>query len=231
MFIVTVGSGVLVALFLPANPTPLKQAIYGGVGALITLLVVIIVVYLIHVLTVTPYRQRNEALAELAKIAQSMAYSLQVEVVGNYPPNTAGLGIKIRLKNTSGKPLRYQVKTLGVKLDNINPDAPNLFNNGGIIYDEGDFTLPMLLPKVDRNRLHHGIVDLTIDYGRPDDRARRRIDVSAILTIGKIKTDVYWRRPQKEDPINIAFTDEKPTWQPVVDIREDEEGEKWANEK
>jgi hypothetical protein len=77
----------------------------------------------------------------------------------------------------------------------------------------------MLLPKVDRNLVHHGIVDLTIDYGRPDDRARRRMDISAILNIGETKTDSYWRR-QKEDSVNVAFTDEKPTWQPVVDIAE-----------
>lgn len=118
MFIVTVGSGVLVALFLPTNPTPLRQAVYGGVGALIALFAILAVIYLAHLVIITPYRQRDEAIAELTKITQSMAYSLQVvTVVGNYPTHEPGLGIMIRLKNTLGKPLRYQVRSIGAKLD------------------------------------------------------------------------------------------------------------------
>jgi len=67
MIVMPAGCGVLVALFTPINASLVSQAVYGAIGAIIALLAVISITYLIH-LTLTPYKQRNEARDELQEL-------------------------------------------------------------------------------------------------------------------------------------------------------------------
>jgi len=216
--------GVFVALWQPSwakegNVMIYYQVLVPVAGAILGLVIVFLIL-----LFLAPYHQRNEARTEIEKITQSMAYSLQVvRVVGNWPKNADGLGVAIHLRNTFGKPLRYQVKTIAAKLDDTVLETPNFSNNGGIIYDETDFILPVLLPKADPSKFHNGIVDFTIDYGRPDDRARRRINASVTINIDSTTTTYYWKRLQ-EDSVTLEFTDEKPGWQPMFDTGKNQTG-------
>jgi len=67
--IIPVGCGVLVSLFIPTDATPWNQAAYGAIGALIALFLFVCVAYLVQ-LVITPYRQRNEARAEVMQRKQ-----------------------------------------------------------------------------------------------------------------------------------------------------------------
>jgi membrane protein implicated in regulation of membrane protease activity len=65
--IITLGSGALAAIFIPTNASLVRQSIYGAIGGLVALVLFLIISYLTFLL-VAPYRQRNEARSELAKI-------------------------------------------------------------------------------------------------------------------------------------------------------------------
>jgi hypothetical protein len=207
----------------PSGSNTLWQNLYPTIGAGIGVIVGFIIVFILIFawnLFRAPYRQRDETQSELVKEVGSLAYSLQVvTVIQNWPPDIDGIGVIIKLRNKFGNPLRYQVKTIAVTLDNTVLKAPNLVNNGGIIYDETDFILPVLLVGADRKQPHNGIINFIIDYGKPDDRARRRINTSATVNFYGTNSTCYWRM-QQESSVNLAFTDEKPSWQPILDTGE-----------
>lgn len=229
-----VGGGTVTGVF---GASALWARVLAGFGGSIAAVAVIVGITYLAYLWITPRHQRNEAIGKIKeqeeqitkikqehveqiaemKLTENMAYSLQITgVVGNWPKDTKGLGIIVKLRNIFGKPLRYQVRRMAIRLDDNDLKAPSLANNGGIIYDESDFIMPLLLPNAGPTRLHNGIVNFTIDYGRPDERIRRRIDVSATLVIDKATTNYYWKKLQ-ETPINLEFTDEMPSWQPIPD--------------
>ena len=68
--IIPVGSGVLAAIFISTTASLVRQSIYGAIGALVALALFLFITYLTHLL-IAPYRQRNEARSELAKIEGS----------------------------------------------------------------------------------------------------------------------------------------------------------------
>jgi len=67
--IVTVGCGVLVALFIPTNASLRTQSVYGAIGAFIGLVLFVLAIYLIH-LIITPYHLLNETRTENEKLKQ-----------------------------------------------------------------------------------------------------------------------------------------------------------------
>jgi len=67
--LISLGCGVLTALFISKEATLLTQAIYGAIGAIVGLILFIALVYLIH-LVITPYRQRNEARTEVESLSK-----------------------------------------------------------------------------------------------------------------------------------------------------------------
>lgn len=88
--IITLGGGVLSALFLAIKAIPVSQAIYGAIGALSALALFILIVYLVH-LIIAPYRQRNEAREYVDTLEKEREPQLTVEKVveGKYG-NTSG---------------------------------------------------------------------------------------------------------------------------------------------
>jgi DNA-binding HxlR family transcriptional regulator len=69
-FIITVGSGVLAAIFIPTTASIFKQSIYGAIGAVIALASFLVITYVILLLA-APYKQRDEARLELNKMKVS----------------------------------------------------------------------------------------------------------------------------------------------------------------
>jgi len=79
----TVGpivSGIVVALFVPQNATLLTQSIYGAIGAVIALVIIFSITYIVY-LWIVPFRQRNEALAQVRELQKQISTPVAVSKI------------------------------------------------------------------------------------------------------------------------------------------------------
>jgi len=67
LILLAVVGGVLGAIIIPSRQTLIERALYGGLGAIVTIFLILLICYVVQ-LQIAPYRQRNEAWGQIDEL-------------------------------------------------------------------------------------------------------------------------------------------------------------------